>query len=182
MVEPARAFPAPAGAARVTAGVSVAEARGLGIATILVRDRARAAAALGLAAPEGPRVTGSGSLALIGLGPAQWLAVDAAAAPDFAAGLAARLTGAAYVSDQSSAFAVLHLNGPRATDLLSQGMFLDLDRFAPGDAAATTLSHMSVLLWREGDRFSLAAFRSYAGSLWHWLTTNAAEYDLDHHD
>ncbi len=129
-----------------------------------------------------PHLIQTPTLTLIPLGPATWLALTPHPAPDFAAALAAHLAPAASVSDQSSAYALLHLTGPATPALLAKGIFLDLDRFAPGHAAATQLAHMSVLLWRDDTGFTLACFRSYASSLWHWLTTNAAEFGLAHSD
>lgn len=133
--------------------------------------------------PSGaPHLIQTPTLTLIPLGPATWLALTDHPAPDFAASLSAQLAPAASVSDQSSAYALLHLTGPATPALLAKGVFLDLDRFAPGHAAATQIAHMSILLWRDDTGYTLACFRSYAGSLWHWLTTNAAEFGLAHSD
>ena len=181
----ARAFCAPdTTAAQAGAGVCVAERRAVGLATILLR-RGQAAALtrnLGWGPPSGPRVAHGQGLALIGLGPASWLAVAADPTADFAARLAARLTPAASVSDQSSAYGLLWLTGPAAGCLLAKGVFLDLDRFAAGDAVTTQIAHMNVLLWREENGWTLACARSCASSLWHWILTNAAEFGLAHTD
>ena len=182
---PAPAFPQPGASARPDAGIWAAEPRGLGVATLTV-PRAGAAAlasAIGFMLPERPAVAGGRDLSLVGLGPGNWLALGEGAGVGFAAGLADRLRGVAHVSDQSSGYAMLRLGGARVRDLLAKGAFLDFDAgsFAPGDAAATTIAHMNVILWcDDDDRFSLAVFRSFAGSLWHWLVANAAEFGLDH--
>jgi len=50
-----------------------------------------------------------------------------------------------------------------------------------GGAATSTLSHMGVLVWREGEEqaYDIALFRSVAASFWRWLDASAAEFGYD---
>ena len=38
---------------------------------------------------------------------------------------------------------------------------------------------MGILLWRDGDAYDIALFRSVGGSFWGWLRTAAAEFGLE---
>lgn len=154
--------------------------RQVGLATVMARtDRRDAiAAALRSVAPTTSRRTEAGDLALIGTGPDVWLAVKEKAEPEWASGLAARLGDAASVSDQSSGYAVLRLEGTAARDLLSRGAFIDFHPscFGPGSAAVTVIAHMGVILWQidNAPTYEVALFRSYAASFWHWIEATCA--------
>jgi methylglutamate dehydrogenase subunit D len=172
------------------AGVTLAERTGFGLATVEVRkgqgDALKKAVreAYGLDLPESSTVAKGKDVAFIGTGPGQWLAVSEKRANEaLAEDLAETLHGLASVSDQSSGRAVLRLSGPRARDTLAKGLAIDLDpRVFPGASAATsTLSHMGVLVWREGEAeaYDIALFRSVAASFWRWLEASAAEYGYE---
>lgn len=172
------------------AGVSVAERVGLGLASVEVRKEqidglmASVRDAYGVALPEGSIAASGKDVMFIGTGPGQWLAVsEALANEDLAADLAAKLKGFASVVDQSSGRGVLRLSGPRVRDVLAKGLAIDLDprAFPAGSAATSTLSHMGVLVWREGDAesFDIVLFRSVAESFWRWLSASAAEYGCE---
>lgn len=173
-----------------TAGVTVAERTALGLATVEVRkgqDEALKAAvrkAFGLDLPEGSTVAPGKKISFIGTGPGQWFAVSEALANEsLAEKLSGKLKGLASVSDQSSGRAVLCLSGPRARETLAKGLAIDLDpRVFPAASAATSaLSHMGVLVWREGESeaYDIALFRSVAESFWRWLEASAAEYGYE---
>jgi heterotetrameric sarcosine oxidase gamma subunit len=172
------------------AGVSVAERVGLGLASVEVRKgqidglKASVRDAYGVALPEGSTTASGENVMFIGTGPGQWFAVsEALANEDLATDLAAKLKGLASVADQSSGLGVLRFSGPRARDVLAKGLAIDLDprAFPAGSAATSTLSNMSVLIWREGDAesFDIVLFRSVAESFWHWLSASAAEYGCE---
>jgi sarcosine oxidase gamma subunit len=38
---------------------------------------------------------------------------------------------------------------------------------------------MGILLWRDGDAYDIALFRSVGGSFWGWLRAAAAEFGLE---
>ena len=91
----------------------------------------------------------------------------------------------ASLADQSGAFGILRLTGPRVRDALAKLVFIDLhpDAFKPGQVASTAAAHLGITLWRLGDgphgaEFELAAYRSFADSLWHAISAGAAEFGL----
>lgn len=171
-------------------GVTVTERVGLGLATVEVRkgqDEALKTAVrktYGVDLPESATVVQGKDVCFIGSGPGQWVAVSQTLANEaLAEGLIETLKGLASVSDQSSGRAVMRLSGPRVRDVLAKGVAIDLDPrvFQAGAVATSTLSHMGVLLWREGEAetYDVALFRSVAGSFWRWLTASAAEYGYE---
>lgn len=173
-------------------GVRVADRHGLGIASVIAyRDTGADLAALvrdrhGIDLPATPRRATADGTAFIGIGEGRWLATGEAGGNRFAAGLATALDGLAAVADQSDGHAVLRLSGPALRRVLAKGVNLDLhpSAFAVGDAAATAIAHIGVVLWRLEDLpdgapvFESALFRSMAGSFWHWLASSAGEYGL----
>jgi sarcosine oxidase subunit gamma len=150
----------------------------------LGRDAATGAALrplFGADAPAPGHVLTRGPSSLIGTAPGQWLAVS------FEAGafdtLPRDLAGMAAVTDQTDARALVMIHGADAAAMLAKGLSIDLDPsvFSAGRAAATSLAHVGVLLWRsdDGPAFWLAAPRSYAGDIWRWLVEASAEFGLD---
>ena len=91
-----------------------------------------------------------------------------------AAELAAR-TGTA-VTDQSDGLFSFAVAGPHAVDILKKLLPIDIERFAPDDAAITIAAHIGVRVWREGDAYILACFRSFAVALHHALAEAAADF------
>jgi methylglutamate dehydrogenase subunit D len=184
------AVPGRFGKANGDAGVTLAERTDLGIATVAVRKGQEAALksavreSYGLDLPEGSTAVKGKEVLFIGTGPGQWLAVSASLENEkLAENLATKLKGLASISDQSSGRAVVRITGPRARDVLAKGLAIDLDPgvFGPNGAVTSTISHMGVVLWRDGqaDGYDVALFRSMAGSFWHWLTASAAEYGYE---
>jgi heterotetrameric sarcosine oxidase gamma subunit len=182
--------PGRSGKAEGEAGVTVTERVGLGLASLEVREGQSDALkrcvreAHDMALPEGSTVASGKDVMFIGTGPGQWLAVsETRANEDLAADLATKLDGLASIADQSSGRGVLRLSGPRVRDCLAKGLAIDLDPriFPAGCAATSTLSHMGVLLWREGEAecYDIVLFRSVAGSFWRWLAASAAEYGCE---
>ena len=172
------------------AGVTVIERTDLGLASVETRKgqdgavKASVREAYGLDLPEGSTVAHGKNVSFIGTGPGQWLAVSATLQNEaLAEDLADKLKGLASVSDQSSGRAVVRLGGPRVRDALAKGLAIDLDPrvFPAGGAATSTLSHMGVLVWREGDAqaYDIALFRSVAASFWRWLDASAAEFGYE---
>lgn len=160
--------------------VTIGERTGLGMATIMARREVAARAiaeALGCPVVDGPILSGSHGLALVGTGPGTWLAVAEGAGPDWADDLAARLGGLASVSDQTGGYVVYRIDGPDARRLLQRGMAIDLHPSAlAADAVMTTaIAHVGVTVWpcADGTAFDLAVFRSFAHSLREWLAAAA---------
>ena len=81
----------------------------------------------------------------------------------------AALDGAA-VTDQSDAWAVLGISGPKAVDVLARLVPVDLRLTAcpVGTALRTQLTHMNAVILRVGDyAFEIMVFRSMARTAWH---------------
>ena len=102
---------------------------------------------------------------LIWNGPNSWLVLD-----EDAPSLAARTGGIAV--EQSDGLFLFSVSGPLARETLKRLVPIDLREhvFAPDAAAITHAAHIGVRLWREGDAFILACFRSFAAALHHALT------------
>jgi sarcosine oxidase subunit gamma len=74
------------------------------------------------------------------------------------------------------------IEGACARDVLRKGIPLDFDPdvFRVDQAALTGLHHTPILVHRAGaDRYELYAMRSFALSVWEWLTDAALEYGYD---
>ncbi len=158
------------------ADVTVTEARGFGLASVLARAGADAlGAALGFAVGRGPVTSAGESLALWGTGPGQWLAHTPDAAPDWAERLGETLADLAAVVDQSSAYVLLTIAGADARRLLQKGLPVDLAALAPGAVVVSTIAHLGVIVHQAApDRYDLAVFRSFAGSMREWLDVSIA--------
>ena len=173
-------------------GVIAVERCDLGIATVLARKQrlpelaGQVRACFNLELPLGPRRAANNNVAFCGLGPRTWLAVREAGDGAFASSLRRRIGEFAAVSDQSDAYAVLRLTGPKVREALAKGVPLDLHATAFGvnDVAATVIAHIGATIWRVEDgldgapTFEIAVFRSLANSVWHWLSASAAEFGL----
>lgn len=71
--------------------------------------------------------------------------------------------------DVSHAYAAFGIDGTGATEVLSQGIALDLERLAPGFVGRTRLGDVAVILARTPDGYVLRCERSYAEWLAGWL-------------
>ncbi|HEV7263320.1 MAG TPA: sarcosine oxidase subunit gamma family protein [Falsiroseomonas sp.] len=175
-------------------GVAVTERGDLAAASLALRAGQGAALAtalldgFGLALPQRAGCTAAGALELVWTGPGQWLALDAGrkdvARFGFARALAARLGGAASVTDLTGARAVLRLSGPAVREMLAKLVPIDLDEsvFPPGAAALTLAGHMGVTLWRPPtakDAWHIACYRSFGESLAHDVLEAAAEFGCE---
>lgn len=156
------------------ADASVAELSGFGLATVLP---ARASgpreigAALGFTPEVGPRVSGGGELALVGIGPRQWLAFAAQADDDWAEALDARLGAAADAVDQSGGYRLFALTGPGARAKLQQGLAIDLDPavLAANAVLVSQIAHIGVVIWPHKAGWIVAVPRSFGEDLRGWL-------------
>lgn len=157
------------------AGLGIAALFKTGVASILSDERI--GRVMELVPPARPAVVADRDRSILATGPGAWLVLRENAPADWANELEAAVADAAAVVDQSSAYAVLRLEGDVAWRLLAKGAFIDLDpqAFSPGKAVTTVIAHIGVILWRRPDvaAFEIAVFRSYAGSFWHWLKTAA---------
>ncbi|WP_292681211.1 sarcosine oxidase subunit gamma family protein [Mesorhizobium sp.] len=91
---------------------------------------------------------------------------------------------AASVSEQTAGRCLVQLSGPHVRAVLAKVSSLDLhpDAFPIGAAAATSIDHTVVNLWRERNAddgstvFYMLMFTSFAESIWHLILMAAAEY------
>jgi heterotetrameric sarcosine oxidase gamma subunit len=90
------------------------------------------------------------------------------------------LPGAATSAiDFSSSRTRLYISGAAAADVLLKGIPVDLapDAFAIGHVALTGVHHTPILLHRTAtDRFEIYAMRSFALTVFEWLTDAALEH------
>jgi sarcosine oxidase, subunit gamma len=146
------------------------------------------AAALGIALPAGVgQVTGGpGGLAVLWLGPDEFLVVgpdeaeSGVATAAFAAGLAAGLAGhRGQVVDVSANRTTLELSGPHARTVLDKSCRLDLHprEFPAGRAVITLLESVGVILWRTGeDTWRIMPRASFATHTVRWLLDGMREF------
>jgi len=76
----------------------------------------------------------------------------------------------------------IFIEGDCAADILKKGVALDFHPqiFKPGQAALTGLHHTPVLIHRiREDRFEIYAMRTFALSVWEWLTDAALEFGYE---
>lgn len=172
------------------AGVSLTEIRNFDLVQVMARrgkaaEMAKAAKArFGVAAPDTPKAVGTADATLIWSGPDQFLVLSKGGRHTME-GLAPIFAGSASLSDQSHARALISISGDKARTMLAKLSSIDLhpDVFAVGAAAATSMDHTSVTLWRGDDRngeavFNLLVFATFAESLWHTILDSAAEYGV----
>ncbi|CDX11476.1 Sarcosine oxidase gamma subunit [Mesorhizobium plurifarium] len=177
------------GATTPEPGVRVSERTGYGLLQIMARrgrwseTTAAARKLFGVEPPARPAVTFGKDATLVWSGADQYMAL---LARDHLPVDAARSAfgGAASVSDQSDGRCLIQLSGPSVRDVLAKVSSLDLhpEAFPIGAAAATSIDHTSVNLWRESDAadgsavFYILVFASFAESICHLILTVAAEY------
>ena len=140
--------------------------------------------AYGQPAPAKPQAIRAEGALLIWSGPDQFLVLSPRGSSLERARLA--FAGMASLSEQSDGRCLLRLSGARVRDMLAKVCSLDLHPgvFPVGAAAATSIDHTSVNLWRTDDSasgeavFHLLIFSTFAESLWHTLLDSGAEYGI----
>jgi sarcosine oxidase subunit gamma len=171
-------------------GVLATERNGLGIARIAARRGQSARlvellrANVGVDPPAGLRRASRGDLAIAGVGPETWLATRDGAGNAFAESLRPLLDGCAAVSDQSDAYVILRLAGPKVRETLAKLVPIDIHprTFHVNDVAQTVCGYVNVTLWRLGDSaqsdpaFEIWTGRSFAVSLHQAICHSAAEF------
>lgn len=173
------------------AGLSMGELAGFELVQVMARrgqgDAAAKAGAdaYGKAAPVKPEAVEAGDALLIWSGPDQFLVLSARDAGPAMEKARSSFAGTASLSEQSDGRSLLRIAGPRARDMLAKVCSLDLhpDMFPVATAAATSIDHTAVNLWRGKDDegsavFYLLVFSTFAESLWHTLLDSGAEYGI----
>jgi heterotetrameric sarcosine oxidase gamma subunit len=174
-----------------SSGVIAQVRQGFGIAKILVRKNAATALAqhvqthFNCALPTSPCRTSGRDFAVMGIGPGSWLAMSENGGNDFASFLKPILGPFAAISDQSDAYAVFRLRGPRLRVALSKLVPIDIHEraFKVGDVAESIAGHVGILFWRLDDAagspvFDIAVARSFSVGLRHTLNQSAADFEL----
>lgn len=173
------------------AGVSLTEIRNFDLVQVMARrgkaaETAKAAEArFRVASPETPKAVDAADATLIWSGPDQFLVLSKGGKHTMEA-LAPVFAGSASLSDQSHARVLIGVSAAKARAMLAKLSSIDLhpDVFPVGAAAATSVDHTSVTLWRGKDRqdgqavFNLLVFATFAESLWHTMLDAAAEYGV----
>jgi methylglutamate dehydrogenase subunit D len=123
---------------------------------------------------DAARRSGANGVTALGIGPGRWLFLHQRLDE------LTPLSGLASVSDHSDGYAVFELWGSEVRKTLAKGVPIDLHPTVfTDDVAVTIIAHIGAIVWQSApDRFSIAIFRSYAGSFWHWLSASAAEFGL----
>lgn len=183
----------PAQTADCGRGVLAMERDGVGIARIAAR-RGRAAevaermrATYGIELPQEPRRASRGAVGIAGIAPQTWLATCEGAASDFSRSLRLLLADCAAVTDQSDAYVMLRLTGPKVREALAKLVAVDVDArsFRVGDLAQTVCGYMRVMLWRledsaqDGAAFEIWVGRSLALGLQRAIAHCAAEFGFE---
>ncbi|WP_245512389.1 MULTISPECIES: sarcosine oxidase subunit gamma family protein [unclassified Mesorhizobium] len=169
-------------------GVSLTEIRNFDLVQVMARRGqagemiAAAKARFGVGAPETPKAVSASDATLIWSGPDQFFVLSKGGKHTMES-LTPGFAGSASLSDQSHARALISISGEKARAIFAKLSSIDLhpDVFGVGTAAATSMDHTSVTLWRGGDRdgqavFNLLVFATFAESLWHTILDSAAEY------
>jgi heterotetrameric sarcosine oxidase gamma subunit len=180
------------GAHGIEAGVSLTEIRNFDLIQVMAR-RSKAAelakvakAHFGVAAPETPKAVGTSDATLIWSGPDQFLILSKGGKHAMQP-LGQPFAPSSSLSDQSHARVLISISGTKARAMLAKLSSIDLHpaAFSIGTAAATSMDHTSVTLWRGNDKpdgqavFNLLVFATFAESLWHSILDSAAEYGVE---
>ncbi len=170
-------------------GVTLGLHHPLSIVTVMARRGRMEALAAAMRSSFGSALPGPGQsatekdIALRWAGPDQWLAVaEGGRDGDLHQRLTAALADTASLVDQSHGRLAIVIAGPRARAVLAKGTAVDLhpSRFRPGQVAMTPMAHVGVHLTQTApDAFELLVFRSFAESLFEFLTAMAAEYGYE---
>jgi heterotetrameric sarcosine oxidase gamma subunit len=141
--------------------------------------------AYGRTPPTRPQAVEAEGAMLIWSGPDQFLVLSSRAAGSALEKARLAFAGMASLSEQSDGRSLIRISGPRARDTLAKVCSLDLHPavFPEGTAAATSIDHTPVNLWRGGDSsgsavYYLLVFATFAESLWHMLLDSGAEYGI----
>jgi methylglutamate dehydrogenase subunit D len=139
------------------------------------RETARVAQGLwGVEPPAKPSAAFGGTATLVWSGPDQFFALEVNPAQVRDHGEIVRtFAGIASVSEQSDGRCLVELSGARTREALARLCSIDLDEavFPVGGAAATSIDHTTVQLWRDPDgpeghpAFRILMFASFAGSI-----------------
>lgn len=182
------------GAAVHQPGIVLSEVRDFSLVLVFARRgqgpaTAQAAKALfGVEGPSTPQAIAGKSATLIWSGADQFYALFAnAEGQSPVEALRDSFAGKASLSDQSDGRALIRISGASARKMLAKLSSLDFDDtvFPVGAAAATSIDHTGVNLWRDANAadgsavFNVLVFTSFADSIWHTILDSSAEYGVE---
>lgn len=167
-------------------GVTLSEIRDAGPVQIaawpdsLTAVGTRLAELTGAGAAPGPRRSAAGAKGtLLRMQPlAFWL--TGADAATVAEAMAIEVASGTAV-DLTHSRTVIRIEGSRAAELLNRGLPLDLspDAFPDGACGASAIHHVGVQLHRRDGGFDLYIPRTFAVSIWEFLTETAAQWGYE---
>jgi heterotetrameric sarcosine oxidase gamma subunit len=179
-------LPAAVGSGR---GVIATERDGLAIARIAARSGQAARLAqlfrahFGIEPPNAPRRVARGDVGIAGIAPGVWLATRESGGNAFAESLRPLLDDCASITDQSDAYVILGLAGPKVREALAKLIPIDIHprTFQAGAVAQTLCGYVNVMLWRLEDSggdptFEIWVGRSLAISLYQAISHSSAEF------
>ncbi|MBY6203091.1 sarcosine oxidase subunit gamma [Maritalea mobilis] len=148
----------------------------LSLASLSLRKGQGVPSPFGLTLPGVGQSSQAGEYGAFWIGRDQWM-IEAQGTQDIAAMLKAEVPEAS-VTEQTDGFATFEISSAGGAGPLEAVMRklvnLDPQAFEPGAATRTTLEHISVFLVRRAeDRLAVIGMRTYAGALWHALSTAA---------
>ena len=149
------------------------EARGFTL-TQAAGDEAKIAALAGALPPKVGTALESDGRTAMRVGPKQFWFIG----PE-TDDLATKLMGACAVTPLSHSRTRIYVEGASARDVLAKGIPLDFHEsaFTPGMFAMTGVHHMLVMVHCVSrNRFEAYALRTFAMSIWGWLTDAALEF------
>jgi sarcosine oxidase subunit gamma len=181
------------GNAESPAGVRVSEVIGFSLALIMARrgqwsETAKIAFRLYGSDPPARPAAVLGTTTLIWSGPDQFMALSPASSDQSSVdAVRAAFAGVASVSDQSDGRCLVRLSGTRVRECLAKLCSVDLHEsaFPIGAAAAASIDHSAVNMWRGADGlhldpvFYILVFASFAESVWHAILEAASEYRVE---
>jgi methylglutamate dehydrogenase subunit D len=190
-VSPLRAALVPGrhGSESVPPGIVLVEITGFSLVQVMARRAgwtrlAKAAKkCFGVVPPSQPRAVKIKNGVLIWSGPDQFLVLGNETMRDE---ITSHFGGLASLSEQGDGRVMLAVTGAKARHMLAKVYSLDLhpQAFEVGAAAATSIEHINVNLWRSADNadgypvFHILLPSSFAASLWETLVGSSAEFGV----
>ncbi len=127
----------------------------------------------GLALPDPTVSTPRGETRAVRTAPDQLLLIFQHGTPNADATVKSKLGGTGYTTDQTDAWVILEVSGPKTLDALERLCPLDVSHFPDGGAGRTVMEHMGAMVIRLGaDRFLLLSASSSARSFLHAVETS----------
>jgi sarcosine oxidase subunit gamma len=144
-----------------TATIALAPPRHIASVTAYNGATAALESALGVSLPKPGRSLTAAGILWLWSGPNSWLAIS-----QTPLALAA-VTPHAALTDQSDGKAIFLISGPRTRATLQKLIPIDLHEtiFLADHTALTLAGHIPIQLWREGETFCIACFRSFGAAL-----------------